>query len=272
MVTDAMLPFATIRVYPVITYRDVRRNRHGRKRNQPSFVFEMVRGGLGECGAFGVRAAGARVRCRGGRGRHPLRDSRLGRADRAGVAAHQGEHGKARCLCAEPQRERSAHKGTGRARESIYRGMPASVVVAQACAHNHPGSEKDAADVERWLQAACILAGKDAVALGLLTAEGKLVAPRASSSISATMTGCSAALRLRAASPTCETAQLRRQPCELHAPLSGYRAGRGGRAHGVGGESASMSSARCWKDERSLAGAGAHACGGGICVPSTSHG
>lgn len=55
--------------------------------------------------------------------------------------------------------------------------MPASVVVAQACAHNHPGSEKDAADVERWLQAACILAGKDAVALGLLTAEGKLVAP-----------------------------------------------------------------------------------------------
>ena len=69
MVTDAMLPFATIRVYPVITYRDVRRNRHGRKRNQPSFVFEMVRGGLGECGAFGVRAAGARVRCRGGRGR-----------------------------------------------------------------------------------------------------------------------------------------------------------------------------------------------------------
>ena len=61
--------------------------------------------------------------------------------------------------------------------ESIYRGMPASVVVAQACAHNHPGSEKDAADVERWLQAASILAGKDAVALGLLTAEGKLVAP-----------------------------------------------------------------------------------------------
>ena len=55
--------------------------------------------------------------------------------------------------------------------------MPASVVVAQACAHNHPGSEKDAADVERWLQAASILAGKDAVALGLLTAEGKLVAP-----------------------------------------------------------------------------------------------
>lgn len=55
--------------------------------------------------------------------------------------------------------------------------MPASVVVAQACAHNHPGSEKDAADVERWLQAACILVGKDAVALGLLTAEGKLVAP-----------------------------------------------------------------------------------------------
>ena len=78
----------------------------------------MVRGGLGECGAFGVRAAGARVRRGGGRARFTVRDSCPGRADRTGVAAHQGEHGKARCLCGEPQRERSAHKGTGRARES----------------------------------------------------------------------------------------------------------------------------------------------------------
>lgn len=61
--------------------------------------------------------------------------------------------------------------------ESVYRGLPAPVVVAQACAHNHPGSERDAADVEHWLQAACILAGKDASSLGLLTADGKLREP-----------------------------------------------------------------------------------------------
>jgi len=61
--------------------------------------------------------------------------------------------------------------------ESLYRGMPAEVVVAQACAHNHPGSEKDAADVEHWLQAASILAGKDAVESGLLKADGHLKEP-----------------------------------------------------------------------------------------------
>lgn len=61
--------------------------------------------------------------------------------------------------------------------ESIYRDMPTKVIIAQACAHNHPGSEKDATDVEHWLQAACILAGKDAVRMGLLDRDGHLKEP-----------------------------------------------------------------------------------------------
>ena len=61
--------------------------------------------------------------------------------------------------------------------ESIYRGMPKEVVVAQACAHNHPGSDSDAKQVEDWLMAASILAGKDPVAYGLLTSAGKLTEP-----------------------------------------------------------------------------------------------
>ena len=61
--------------------------------------------------------------------------------------------------------------------ESIQRGLPKEVVVAQACAHNHPGSDSDAKQVEDWLAAASILAGKDPVALGLLTRDGKLTEP-----------------------------------------------------------------------------------------------
>lgn len=55
--------------------------------------------------------------------------------------------------------------------ESIYRGIPNDVVVAQACAHNHPGSEKDAEQVAAWLQAACVIAGKDPVRQGLLSSD-----------------------------------------------------------------------------------------------------
>ena len=61
--------------------------------------------------------------------------------------------------------------------ESMYRGMPKEVVVAQACAHNHPGSDSDAKQVEDWLMAASILAGKDPVANGYLTNAGKLTEP-----------------------------------------------------------------------------------------------
>lgn len=57
--------------------------------------------------------------------------------------------------------------------ESIVRGLPAQVVVAQACAHTHPGTEKDEAEVVGWLTAAAILAGKDPVQAGLLASDGK---------------------------------------------------------------------------------------------------
>lgn len=56
--------------------------------------------------------------------------------------------------------------------ESIYRDLPPEVVVAQACAHNHPGTPKDEADVVGWIIAAGIIAGKDPVSLGLLDSSG----------------------------------------------------------------------------------------------------
>jgi hypothetical protein len=57
--------------------------------------------------------------------------------------------------------------------ESIVRGLPAEIVVAQACAHNHPRTEADEAQVVGWLTAAAIIAGKDPVAYGLLASGGK---------------------------------------------------------------------------------------------------
>ena len=63
--------------------------------------------------------------------------------------------------------------------ESIVRGLPAQMVVAQACAHNHPGADKDEAEVVGWLSAAAIIAGVDPVAAGLLDKGGKsLPTPR----------------------------------------------------------------------------------------------
>ncbi|WP_235669566.1 metal-dependent phosphohydrolase [Solidesulfovibrio carbinolicus] len=56
--------------------------------------------------------------------------------------------------------------------ESIVRGIPAEVVVAQACAHNHPGSEKDEAEPVAWLKAAAVLAGVDAAKAGLIAPSG----------------------------------------------------------------------------------------------------
>lgn len=57
--------------------------------------------------------------------------------------------------------------------EVIYRGLPVDTVVAQACAHSHPGAPKEEADVVSWIKAAAILAGKDPVRLGLLRGDGK---------------------------------------------------------------------------------------------------
>ena len=61
--------------------------------------------------------------------------------------------------------------------ESIYRGLPAGVVTAQACAHAHPGEETGAKQVAAWLQAASVLAGCDPVSRGLLDTNGCLREP-----------------------------------------------------------------------------------------------
>jgi hypothetical protein len=57
--------------------------------------------------------------------------------------------------------------------ESIARGLPSEICVAQAYAHNHPGTAKDEAEVVGWIQAAAILLGIDPTAKGLLAAGGK---------------------------------------------------------------------------------------------------
>lgn len=57
--------------------------------------------------------------------------------------------------------------------ESIYRGMPANEIVAQACAHGAPTGPKDEADVVGWIKAAAIITGKDPVRLGYLTKDGQ---------------------------------------------------------------------------------------------------
>lgn len=56
--------------------------------------------------------------------------------------------------------------------ESMYRGLPAEEIVAQACAHGAPTSKKDEADVVGWLKAAAIMVGKDPVQLGVLDSAG----------------------------------------------------------------------------------------------------
>ncbi|MGN0914847.1 MAG: twin-arginine translocation signal domain-containing protein [Succinivibrio sp.] len=56
--------------------------------------------------------------------------------------------------------------------ESIHRGVPANVVVAQACAHNHPGSADDEKIVVKYIKAACVLCGCDPVAKHLLAKDG----------------------------------------------------------------------------------------------------
>lgn len=57
--------------------------------------------------------------------------------------------------------------------ELIHRQFPAEVIIAQACAHNHPGTPDDEKEVVNWLTAAAILANKEAVTLGLLAEDGQ---------------------------------------------------------------------------------------------------
>ncbi|MEW6261957.1 MAG: metal-dependent phosphohydrolase [Thermodesulfobacteriota bacterium] len=56
--------------------------------------------------------------------------------------------------------------------ESIYRGLPPVVIVAQACAHEHPGTPRDEKGPVNWIKAASILAGVDPVGKGLLAQAG----------------------------------------------------------------------------------------------------
>ncbi|NCD26338.1 MAG: twin-arginine translocation signal domain-containing protein [Deltaproteobacteria bacterium] len=62
--------------------------------------------------------------------------------------------------------------------ESVRRGLPAEICVAQACAHKHPGFAKDEAEVVPWLKTAAILTGVDPVRKGLLDSTGTLPQPR----------------------------------------------------------------------------------------------
>lgn len=64
--------------------------------------------------------------------------------------------------------------------ESIHRGLPADVIIAQASAHDHPGDAASEGKVVGYLKAAAIIAGKDPLQLGLLSAGGETIkTPRA---------------------------------------------------------------------------------------------
>lgn len=60
--------------------------------------------------------------------------------------------------------------------EVIYRGFPVEEVVAQACAHTIP-TGKDEQVVAGYLKAAAIIAGKDAVKLGLVNSDNTIPTP-----------------------------------------------------------------------------------------------
>lgn len=57
--------------------------------------------------------------------------------------------------------------------ESMHRGLPATFCTAQACAHEHPGSQKGLELVVGWIKCAAIIAGVDPVEKGYLAKDGK---------------------------------------------------------------------------------------------------
>ena|GEM_PF-85767 len=59
--------------------------------------------------------------------------------------------------------------------ELLVRKAPAELVIAQACAHTHPGNEAEETQVVNWLKAAAIIAGVDPITYGLLDKSGKTV-------------------------------------------------------------------------------------------------
>lgn len=60
--------------------------------------------------------------------------------------------------------------------EVIYRGFPVEEIIAQACAHTIP-TGKDEQVVAGYLKAAAIIAGKDAVKLGLVNSDNTIPTP-----------------------------------------------------------------------------------------------
>ena len=104
------------------------------------------------------------------------------------VIAAQALHDLAKPLVFQWQKDQSSLKeyqiaGTGAHHifsiaEVIYRGFPAEEIVAQACAHQTPGSAKEEQIVVGFLTAAAIIAGKDAKQIGVVTPENTLPTPQ----------------------------------------------------------------------------------------------
>lgn len=62
--------------------------------------------------------------------------------------------------------------------EAMYRNMPAEIIIAQACAHNHPGNTNDEEQVVNWIKAASLIAQKNPIKEGYLNTTGtKLNSP-----------------------------------------------------------------------------------------------
>lgn len=59
--------------------------------------------------------------------------------------------------------------------ESMYRTLPAEEVIAQACAHDHPGNVQSESSVVNWIKAAALIANVDPVAYGCLTRDGNSI-------------------------------------------------------------------------------------------------
>lgn len=57
--------------------------------------------------------------------------------------------------------------------ESMRRNLPATLCVAQACAHQHPGTEAGLKLVTNWIRCAAMIAGVDPVKAGYLAKDGK---------------------------------------------------------------------------------------------------
>lgn len=104
------------------------------------------------------------------------------------IISAQALHDLAKPLVFQWQKDQSSLKeypiaGTGAHHifsiaEVIYRGFPAEEIVAQACAHQTPGSAKEEQIVVGFLTAAAIIAGKDAKQIGVVTPENTLPTPQ----------------------------------------------------------------------------------------------